>query len=264
MPELPDVEVFRRYFDRHAGGKDVLEAEVYDTRCLEDVSKSSFERRLAGTTFGRSMRRGKQMFVRLGADHWLTLHYGMTGYLVHAAEDEEEPDYTRVAFRLAGGGALYYVLKRMLGRVGLTDSPEQFADDKELGPDAFDLSGADFRELLASVRGKVKSLLMNQARLAGIGNIYSDEMLFQAGIHPDSECRSLDDSARRRLDEARLAVLRAAIDRQADPDAMPGDWLLPHRDDGATCPKCGGTIRRVVISGRGAYLCEGHQKTYSR
>lgn len=264
MPELPDVEVFRRYLDRHAGGKDVLEAEVFDTRCLEDLSRSSFESGLSGTTLGRSVRRGKHLFVQLSADSWLTLHFGMTGYLVYTEEDEAAPAYARIAFRLAGGATLYYVLKRMLGRAWLTDAPERFAAEQDLGPDAFDLSGAEFNGLLASVRGKVKSLLMNQARLAGIGNIYSDEMLYHADIHPSSSCRALDESARRRLDETRLSVLSTAIEREADPAALPDDWLLRHRDEGATCPKCGGTIRRVVLSGRGAYLCEGHQKTYKR
>lgn len=262
MPELPDVEVFRRYLEREAGGADVLEAEVFDERCLDGISAHRFERLAAGRQLGRTVRRGKHLFVRLAEDHWLTLHFGMTGYL-QAASAEESVDYARIAFHLAGEKTLYYVLKRMLGRVGMSDSPESFATGHELGPDALEVPRDEFLSLLSAARGGVKSLLMNQSRLAGIGNVYSDEMLFHAGIHPGSACRGLDDEARDRLETARSRVLETAIECEVDSQLMPEDWLLPRREDGGTCPRCGGTIRREVISGRGAYLCDEHQKGYS-
>ncbi len=273
MPELPDVEVFRRYLVDTVGGREIARCEVLDERCLEGVRTDELEDAVAGGAPGATNRRGKHLFVQLRDDTWLTLHFGMTGYLLFepsggtvsapgGASDTGELRFARVAFHLAGGGTLYYVLRRMLGRVGLTSDPEVFAAEHDLGPDARDLSGDDFMKLLASARGKVKSLLMNQSRLAGIGNIYSDEMLFDAGIHPDAACRRLNAAARRDLDRARNRVLDMAIDRQANPEAMPRTWLLPHREDGAACPRCDGTIRRVVISGRGAYLCDTHQSRF--
>lgn len=261
MPELPDVEVFRRYLERHAGGADVVEAEVRDSRCLEDIAAGRFERLLAGTRLGRTRRHGKHLFVRLKPDAWLTLHFGMTGFLRHVSEDEE-PEYSRIVFHLAGGASLHYILKRMLGRARITGSPETFIDEHDLGPDALDLDSGAFDELLQSVRGGVKSLLMNQARIAGIGNIYSDEMLFEAGIHPAARCGDLDAGARGRLDEARRNVLETAIERDADPERLPRKWLLPHRNEGESCPRCGGSIRREVVSGRGAYFCDTHQERF--
>jgi formamidopyrimidine-DNA glycosylase len=261
MPELPDVEVFRRYLERHAGGADVVEAEVYDARCLENIGVDRFERLLAGTQFGQARRHGKHLFVRVKRDLWLTLHFGMTGYLV-SASDNDEPDYSRIAFHLAGGGALHYVLKRMLGRAGITGSPEAFIDEHDLGPDALDLDSGAFDELLQSARGGAKSLLMNQARIAGIGNIYSDEMLFQAGVHPAARCGDLDADARGRIDASRQNVLETAIEREADPERLPSEWLLPHRDENESCPRCGGSIRREVISGRGSYFCDTHQERF--
>jgi len=261
MPELPDVEVFRRYLERHAGGADIVEAEVRDARCLEDIGADRFEALLAGTQFGQSRRHGKHLLVRLKEDLWLTLHFGMTGYLVRVTDDEE-PDYSRISFHLGGGGSLHYILKRMLGRAGITNSPEAFIDRHDLGPDALDLDSDAFDELLQSARGGVKSLLMNQARVAGIGNVYSDEMLFQAGIHPAARCGDLHVDARGRLDVARREVLETAIEREADPERLPGTWLLPHRDEGARCPRCGGSINREVVSGRGAYFCDSHQECF--
>jgi formamidopyrimidine-DNA glycosylase len=185
----------------------------------------------------------------------------MTGYLA-VSEAGEAAEYARILFHLGGGRILSYVLKRMLGRAGTTASPETFAREHELGPDALEMGSDEFTELLTTVRGGAKALLMNQSRLAGIGNIYSDEMLFHAGIHPSSACRELDREARDRLDVARAEVLKTAIDCDVDPDAMPPDWLLPRREDGTSCPRCGGTIRRTVISGRGAYVCPDHQRRY--
>lgn len=107
------------------------------------------------------------------------------------------------------------------------------------------------QELEAWVRGGVKSLLMNQARLAGIGNVYSDEMLFHAGVHPGRKLPSLHEEERDALDQA--------IAAQADPSQMPEEWLIHHREQEATCPRCGAKIRLEKISGRGSYFCEGHQ-----
>lgn len=229
MPELPDVEVFRRYLERHAGGADIVEAEVRDSRCLADIAAGRFEGLLAGTQFGQTRRHGKHLFVRVKQNQWLTLHFGMTGYLLRATGDVE-PDYTRIAFHLGGGDALHYILKRMLGRAGITDSPDAFIDRHDLGQDAF-------CELLQS-----------------------DEMLFQAGIHPTARCGDLHVDARSRLDAARRTVLETAIEREADPERLPGEWLLRHRNEGERCPRCGGSIRREVISGRGSYLCDAHQE----
>ncbi|NBF39973.1 MAG: DNA-formamidopyrimidine glycosylase, partial [Spirochaetes bacterium] len=138
-----------------------------------------------------------------------------------------------------------------------------FIDEHDLGPDALDLDSGAFDGLLQSVRGGVKSLLMNQSRIAGIGNIYSDEMLFQAGVHPAARCRDLDADVRGRLDEARRNVLETSIERDADPQRLPREWLLPRRDDGASCSRCGGSIRREVVSGRGSYFCDTHQERFA-
>lgn len=261
MPELPDVEIFRRYLEQQAGGADVLEAEVFDHRCLDGISVDRFEEAVAGTELGPTVRRGKYLFVRLAADRWLSLHFGMTGYL-QVTEGHQTVDYTRIAFRLAGGRTLHYVLTRMLGRAGIAPSPERIAADKDLGPDALEIDRGEFASLLSSVRGGVKSFLTNQSRIAGIGNIYSDEILFQAGIHPASSCRALDDEARERVAELRTQVLERAVECEVDPERMPADWLLPRREEGARCPRCDGTLHREVIAGRGAYLCPDHQKRY--
>lgn len=261
MPELPDVEVFRRYTEQNAVGRDLFSAEVLDERCLDGVSASEFEQAVSATTFAGTRRIGKQLFVSLSSGRWLTLHFGMTGYPEFSPEGRPA-DYARVVFHFADGAALSYVLKRMLGRIGLAESPERFAAERGLGEDALRMSEERFSDLLRTARGGAKSLLMNQSRIAGIGNMYSDEILFDAGVHPSSACRALDRSALSRLDHARRSIFETAIERHVDPAAMPEDWLFPRREDGTSCPRCGGRIRREVIAGRGAYFCADHQHLY--
>ncbi len=105
---------------------------------------------------------------------------------------------------------------------------------------------------------------MDQSLIAGLGNVYSDEILFQAGIHPRSPLAHLDARGLRRLERSLADVLRAAIRAKADPRAMPAWFLLPHREPGARCPRCGGRIERIRLGGRSAYLCPGHQRCRGR
>lgn len=146
-------------------------------------------------------------------------------------------------------------------RIGLIDEPAGFVEAEGLCPDALDsrLDRAAFREMLAGRRGMVKSALTGQSLIAGIGNIYGDEMLFQAAIHPKAAARELDEQQANALYRAMRHVLRLAIERQADPERLPRSWLLPHRREGERCPRCGGSIERVKVSRRTGYFCPACQ-----
>ncbi len=153
--------------------------------------------------------------------------------------------------------SLAYVSQRRLGRVDLTNDLEDFAKEQELGPDALD-SGFDlddYRRVLTRGGGSIKSALMNQKRIAGIGNIYADEILFQSRIHPDKRASEVTDSQLKALSKAIPEVLKTAIERGADPSRFPANYLLPQRETGSTCPVCGGKVKEIKISGRTAYFC---------
>jgi formamidopyrimidine-DNA glycosylase len=261
MPELPDVELYKRYLDEHALRQTIERVAVNDARILGDLPAEAFVSRLTGNRFEASRRHGKHLLVRLQKGGCLTLHFGMTGDLVYFRDAADDPPYDRVRFDFAGGRHLAYVNRRMLGRVGLADDADEFIRDAELGPDAldppFDLKA--FAQAIEGRRRDVKSVLMDQALIAGIGNIYADEILFQARLHPHKPVTSLDDRERTELFRQIKQVLETAIDRSAGAEQflerLPGDYLLPHRDQGGECPRCGSPIAALKAAGRTSYYC---------
>ena len=205
MPELPDVELYQRYLDEHALRQTIGAVVVNDARILGGLPAEAFVARLIGNRFEDSRRHGKHLLVRLRRHGWLTLHFGMTGSLVYFREGRDDPPYDRVRFDFEDDGHFAYVNRRMLGRVGLADDAEEFIEAEELGPDAldpaFDLQAFD--RAIAGRRRDVKSVLMDQTLIAGIGNIYADEILFQARLHPKTRRHIARRSAARRPVRAR-------------------------------------------------------------
>jgi formamidopyrimidine-DNA glycosylase len=261
MPELPDVELYKRYLDAHALRQTIERVAVNDARILGDLPARAFVARLTGNRFEESRRHGKHLLVRLHRDGWLTLHFGMTGNLVCFRDEADDPPYDRVRFDFKGGRHLAYVNRRMLGRVGLAADADQFIQAEELGPDAldatFDLTA--FARAIEGRRRDVKSVLMDQALIAGVGNIYADEILFQARLHPQTPVSALDQQQRALLFRQIKQVLQAAIKCGAGAEQflehLPDDYLLPHRDRGGKCPRCGGPIATLKAAGRTSYYC---------
>ncbi len=259
MPELPDVETFKRYLDSTALHQKVTGVRVADARVLKGVSKSGLGRAIEGRKFTSTRRHGKHLFARLSGDGWLRLHFGMTGFLDYGKDEGEPPEHAQVTLSFAGGHRLAYLSKRKLGEVGLVDDPGGFAESEDLGPDLLGLGLDAFRERLGSRRGSIKNALMNQSLVAGLGNVYSDEALYQAGLHPRAEASELDARTLARLHRALERVLRVTIRHQAQPEDFPEGYLTRHREEGARCPRCKGKVKRISISGRHTYFCPGCQ-----
>ena len=261
MPELPDVELYKRYLDRHALGQSIRTVQVNDARILRDLPADRFTAALAGNRLEASRRHGKHLLVRLARGGWLTLHFGMTGGLDWFENLADDPPYDRVRLDFANGGHLAYVNRRMLGRVGLAEDAEAFIEAEELGPDALDpaFDETAFEAALAGRRRDLKSVLMDQAVIAGIGNIYADEILFQARLHPKTMIDALSESRRGELFRALKGVLATAIERGAGAeqflDRLPDDFLLPERHKDGRCPRCGHAIATLKSSGRTSYYC---------
>jgi formamidopyrimidine-DNA glycosylase len=185
------------------------------------------------------------------------LHFGMTGFMKYFKNPEKSPAHNRLRLRFSNRYHLAYDCKRKLGEIALTDSPALFVEAKELGPDALD-TGFDldrFREIFHTRRASVKSALMNQKYIAGIGNIYSDEILFQAGVHPGTMCNQLDEDETKTLHSRMHHVLSEAIEARAEPSRLPSSFIIPHRRDGGICPTCKGRIEKTKIGGRTSYYC---------
>ena len=259
MPELPDVEVFKRYIDATSLHKTVRRVTAPAPKILADLSVSQLSRALCGQRIEASRRWGKQLFLELDSGRWLALHFGMTSYPRYQRAEtlDDTPDARFDAVRLFFDNdyLMAFNSRRKLGRIRLVDDPEAFARDQQLGPDALAIGEDDFVQRLERGRGGLKSFLMNQKQLSGLGNETSDEILFQAGWHPARQVRSLSGSERRRLYRLMVEVLEADIDAGADQDRMPDGFLLPRRREGERCPRCGGDIRNVKAAGRSAYIC---------
>ena len=260
MPELPDVEVYKRYLDRTALRRTIVDVVVNDARTLNQLSPEEFTRRLKGDRFEESRRHGKHLLVRLGRGGWLTLHFGMTGTLAWFEDPADEPPYDRVRFDFERGH-LGYVNRRMLGRVGLVEDAESFIREEGLGPDALD-PGLDleaFKRVLDKRRRDVKSVLMDQGLIAGIGNLYADEILFQARLHPKLPVERLDERQIKTLFEQIKVVLETAVQCGAGSeqfiDRLPRSYLLPHREKGGRCPRCGTELATLKSGGRTTYYC---------
>lgn len=265
MPELPDVQVFKEYVDSTCIGRRVASSHVDAEQELTDVSARSLAQTLHGRRLASTHRHGKHLFIELvgGPERWLRLHFGMTGSVV--AWDAEEPDqldHVRMRIDFEDGRHLAYRCQRRFGQVGLVEGPESFVEAHDLGPDPWprDFDTDRLRERLAGRRGAIKSTLMNQSVLAGLGNIYTDEILFQAEVHPERAVPALSERSVGRLHRVMRRVLHTAVTARGNPARMPNAWLLPDRRDGRTCPRCDGTIQKTRVSGRSTYFCPRHQR----
>ena len=263
MPELPDVEVFRQVAEQNALRRPIETVGIRPDGMTMTVAESTLRDALLGHALTGTHRWGKHLFLRSGEDRgrWLRLHFGMTGRLVALGERDDEPDHTRLRLDFRDGTALAFPCPRKFGEIGLVEGPETFAEEQELGPDYLHdgVGPATFRDRLRDRRGMLKAGLMDQQRMAGLGNIYTDEVLFHAGHHPETPVQELSDDALEDLFDTAVRVIQGAVRHHADADRMPDDWLLPHREDGASCPRCDGTIRRSEVNGRPTYHCDGHQ-----
>ncbi len=259
MPELPDVEVFRRYVDATSLRRRVEHARVVDEGILEGATRQGASAALVGEPLEGTARHGKLLGVASASGRWLVLHFGMTG-LVRAWEgDGEAPEHTALVLELAGGRRLAYTNRRRLGRISVAEDSGAFVEAQGLGPDAMSVDAESFAGLVRGRGGTIKSLLMNQGAIAGVGNVYVDEALFHAGIHPDRSAGEVSGEEARGLRGHLVRVLETAIDRRAQPGEMPGSWLLPRREEGTWCPRCGGTIERMQVRGRSSYWRPGCQ-----
>jgi formamidopyrimidine-DNA glycosylase len=178
----------------------------------------------------------------------------MTGDLAYY-KTEATPRFSKVVFDFDNGAHLAFEDARLFGLANIVASPDEFIRDRGLGPDPLELRYAGFAKLLEKRRGAIKSLLMSQEILAGLGNLYADEILFQTGIHPRRPVDRLGDAERRAIYTAMRRILRTAIAGDLPPRA-----LFHHRKEGERCPRCGGTLRRTVVFGRTTYYCAKHQR----
>jgi formamidopyrimidine-DNA glycosylase len=261
MPELPDVEGFKHILAKHALRKTIARVVVNDARILGSLSVRTFASRLQGGRLVAVRRHGKLLMANVDRNGWLTLHFGMTGALQFVRNSLEEPPFTRVRFDLTDDGCLAYTNKRMIGSVRLIEDAADFIANEGLGPDALD-PGFDldaFKAAVCDIKRDVKTVLMDQKIIAGIGNVFSDEILFQARINPAARIGELAPQQLKRVFSELHKVLRSAITHGAGSEQfavrMPKGSLLPERRRGGHCPRCRSLLKVSKIGGRTAFCC---------
>ncbi len=262
MPELPEVETVVRTLAPKLTGRRILDAQFFSHHVV--CQKFPVLRRRLRNQPVKSVRRhGKFIVLELGQGV-LSIHLGMTGKLLL---NSEPGPYARAIFEL-DEGLLVYDDVRHFGRIewsaGLLGRAEA------LGPDALDIGLDDFLERLKKRHARIKPLLLNQSFLRGMGNIYTDEALFESRIHPRAIASSLSKERATRLHRAMVDILATAIRLKGssisdyvDADGQKGSFQLQHQVYGRAgdpCPTCGTAIRRIVVGGRGTHYCPKCQR----
>ena len=255
MPELPEVETFKRYLDSTSLHQRITNVDVRDAYILKRVSARQLTHRLKGRRFENSHRHGKHLFVRADDELWLRLHFGMTGSLEYLNHDEVAPKTARVIFRFADNYRLAFDDQRKFGEIELIEDVDEFLQTRGLGPDALGISLSQFNAILGKRRGAVKAILLNQQLIAGIGNLYADEILFRARMHSATDADRLSDKDLARLFRAMRHVLEKAVALKTDFSRLPKSWLLTHRGKRGKCPRCGRALKSATIGGRTSWFC---------
>jgi formamidopyrimidine-DNA glycosylase len=258
MPELPEAEANRRRIEAGALNRTVEAVRLGADTAHVDLPAKAERDRLEGRRFTEARRYGKLVFAGAKSGPWIAVHLGMTGSLRVYDEAEGAPDYARIMIAFEGDRRLAFRCPRKLGWVKVIDDPGAFVAEEGYGPDALQIRQADFAARLG--RGAVKPALMDQAKVAGIGNLWSDEILFHSDTAPDARAADLSEARVGELFAAMHRLFGGALQVHADYSALPGDWLVHNRTEGADCPRCGGTIAKKKVGGRTAYYCPGHQK----
>ncbi len=258
MPELPDVEIYRKEAGK-ARDATIDEVKITDKEFI-DITPQVAGKSIKGTKITNAARRGKYLWLELDHQHSVVMHFGMTGLLQYTPTKEEAPEYTKCSFVLDNKHSLHYISKRKLGFLKLSGDIGSFIQEQDLGPDALELKEEEFIDRLKKKRSMIKTALNDQSLIAGIGNIYADEILYQAGIHPKTGTGDLTEKEFKELYKQNKKVLETAIEKEADVSRFPEDYLLPHREEGTDCSKCSGKIKKIKVGGRGTYYCPSCQK----
>ena len=271
VPELPEVETIVRGLDRAIRGKQIANVQVLRPEIVQSPGKSPFGRVVRGASVQAVTRRGKFAVIALDSGKSLVVHLRMTGRLiVQASSDEPLYPYTNVAIGFTDGSRLCFADVRRFGRMRLVGSEEPWAVEVGVEPLSGDFTAEQFFEMLRGRTTPIKVFLLDQRRIAGIGNIYACEALWQARIHPGKPAGMVSKPAIARLHAALQDVLQRAIDAHGssiddyvDAEGMKGGFqnvLAVYGRSGGECRRCGSGIIRTVIAQRGTCWCRACQK----
>ena len=259
MPELPEVEIVRRYLEERALGKRIDSVKVIGASILEGVTTRKLIDLLVGKCFTAARRHGKQLFLQVDGG-FLTAHLGMTGDLIVIESESPLPRFARIVVGFQGGERLVFEDMRKFGAVGFVKSTSSLIMSKGLGPDMLLVQEKEFLGRVRRHRKAIKTVLLDQRVVAGIGNLYADEALFQSGIHPSTSASDLTDGEVEKLCRNVRRVLKRSIQVRTDFDRLPRTFLLRSRIEGGRCPRGHSSLKSIKVGGRTTTYCPRCQR----
>lgn len=266
MPELPEVETIKRELEKAILGKKITEVCVHNPVVIRQPAVDIFKKGLAGAAFKGVSRKAKVLILELSNSKFLVIHLKMTGQLVYPGDGKK----SRVSFKLSDGKMLDFNDQRLFAELRLLDDWRNLKFIQGLGPEPFDITGNQFKQMLATKRTKIKPLLLDQTFISGIGNLYAAESLFRAKIHPQRPAVSLSGKEKEILFQEIKDTLSEAIrykgsslDQYVQLSGQAGGYVKYHKvygREGKPCVVCKTPIKRISLGGRGTYFCPKCQR----
>ncbi|GAB4335029.1 MAG: DNA-formamidopyrimidine glycosylase [Calditrichia bacterium] len=268
MPELPEVETIARAIRERYLGKEILRVFAWESRIYKDINANEFASRLSGRRINAVHRVGKYLYFDCG-DCYPIFHLGMSGIFLQSRTQSKYPQHIHLEIHFKDGSELCFQDVRKFGKIKLSYHPPQFP---ELGvePLSEEFTLHKFSKMLNLKAVRIKNFLMDQSRVAGIGNIYASEALFRAGIHPLRESNSLNREESEKLYLSIREVLREAIERFGTTYSayrtVTGEtgenqnFLNVYQRNGLPCPVCGSEIQKIIVNSRSTFFCENCQR----
>jgi len=266
MPELPEVETIKRELERAVLGKKISEVCVYHPAVIRQPSVDKFKNGLKGAVIESILRKAKVLILELSTGKSLVIHLKMTGQLVYPGGSKN----SRVTFKFSDGTSMDFNDQRLFAELRLMDNWQDFKFIQSLGPEPFSITAGQFREMLSKKKTKIKPLIMDQAFISGIGNLYAAEALFRAKINPERPANSLSEKEKELLFKQIGDTLSEAIehkgssvDQYVQLTGKPGGYVKFHKvydREGKPCLACKTPIKRNTLGGRGTYFCPRCQK----
>jgi formamidopyrimidine-DNA glycosylase len=274
MPELPEVETVKRTLEARVKSKRIIGVQIIYGGIIEGIEPWLFQDKVVNRTIEKLERRGKYLLFHLSGEYLLIIHLRMTGQLLYVQPDAPKSKHLHLIFFLDDGRELRYVDMRKFGKIYLIPcaSVSNLKGLSSLGVDPLskEFSLKKFASLLEGRTGKIKTILLDQKLIAGIGNIYADEILFDAGLHPERTGGSLTEEERGRLYQSIRQILAKGIAHRGtsirnyvDGDGRNGSFqklLRVYGKEGEPCPLCGCIVSRRKVGGRSSYFCPACQR----
>ncbi len=268
MPELPEVEMMKQGLNDLVAGRLIESVEVNWDAIIEEPDVETFKSQLMGQKIKKIERRGKYLIFKL-SDYDLISHLRMTGRYMLAEEEEVEDEYSHIIFHLNEGKKLIYHDIRKFGRMALVDEGLSvvYSGIRKLGPEPFfdDINISEFSEALQERTSAIKSVLLDQSFIAGLGNIYADESLYRAAIHPEMPANQLTRDETVRLYLGIIEIIRLAIKEGGSTirnyknafgqEGQFQNYFKVYGREGEACDHCGSLIQKIKVADRGTHFC---------